>query len=77
MKIDGFSGHPFWSYKKTADLPEDIVILQVVLYGEIRDMIQLTRLIERDRVDNILKQLSATDSRNFKRINFFQKVIFA
>jgi len=76
MNIAGFSEYPFWSYKKTADLPEEVVIRQIVLYGEIRDMIRLTQLISREHIDNILMQLSSSDSRNKKRINFFRKVIF-
>jgi len=76
MNIAGFSEYPFWSYKKNADLPEEVVIRQIVLYGELRDMIRLTKFISQERIENTLKQLSSSDNRNSKRINFFRKVIF-
>jgi len=76
MNIAGFSEYPFWSYMKTADLPEEVVIRQIVLYGEIKDMIRLTKFISQERIENTLKQLSSSDNRNSKRINFFRKVIF-
>jgi hypothetical protein len=76
MYITGFSKYPFWSYKKNADLPEELVIRQIVLYGEIKDMIRLKKLISVDRIDNILKQLSSSDNRNCKRVYFFRNVIY-
>jgi hypothetical protein len=76
MNIAGFSEYPFWSYKKATDLPEEVVIRQIVLYGKISDMIRLTQLISREHIDNILNQLSSSDNRNCKRIYFFRNVIF-
>jgi hypothetical protein len=76
MNISGFSPYLFWSYEKKADLPDEVIIRQIVLYGEIRDMIKLTQLVSMERIDNTLKQLSSFDNRNGKRINFFRKVIF-
>jgi len=76
MNISGFSSYLFWSYKKKADLPDEVIIRQIVLYGEIRDMIKLTQLVSMERIDSTLKQLSSSDNRNGKRINFFRKVIF-
>jgi hypothetical protein len=76
MKISGFSGYPFWSYKKDADLPEEIIIQQIVLYGEIKDMIRLTQLFSKEQINRIISRLSESGKKYIKRIHFFQKVIF-
>lgn len=39
MDISKFSPHIFWFYKKDSDLPNELVISQVSLYGEIEDML--------------------------------------
>jgi hypothetical protein len=76
MNISGFSKHPFWSYKKNADLPEEIIIQQIVLYGEIKDMIRLTRLFSKEQINKVISRLSASGQRNIRRIHFFKNVIF-
>ena len=74
MKIEGFQKHIFWSYADQADLPETLVAKQVILFGEISDMILLTKKMDPRIIENVLRSL-AVSGRNKKRINFFQKVI--
>ncbi len=72
MLISHFSKHIFWSYKKDADLPEDIIIRQVVIYGEIEDIKKLTELIDKNKIKAVLKTM---ENKHEKRVNFIEKVI--
>lgn len=74
MRISGFHRHIFWSYKADADLPEELVVRHVILYGELEDMILLTKKIDSRTIEKVLQSLSSA-GHNKKRINFFQKVI--
>lgn len=72
MKISKFSPHIFWSYKKDADLPDEIVIEQVSLYGEIEDMLLMRKLFSKKEIQEVLQSLNAKHS---KRVHFIEKVI--
>jgi len=72
MQIDNFPKHIFWSYKKGANLPESIIIKQVALYGEIDDIKNLTKLINKEKIVEVLNTIK---SNNEKRVNFIIKVI--
>jgi hypothetical protein len=74
MKIEGFQKHIFWSYADHADLPETLIAKQVILFGEISDMILLSKRVDPGIIENVLQSL-AVSGRNKKRIHFFQKVI--
>lgn len=74
MKITGFSEYPFWSYDKKADLPEKVIITQIILYGEIKDMLYLVKLMNIEKIEKVLSSVSI-NRQNIKRINFFRKVI--
>jgi hypothetical protein len=71
MLISNFSRHIFWSYKKGADLPDDIVIKQVISYGELSDIITLTTLYRKDMLRAKIKKFYLS---NKKRANFILKV---
>lgn len=75
MKITGFLSYPFWSYNKNADLPDEVVIRQIILYGEISDMILLAEKIDKLIIQKVLEQITPGYPGNKKRINFFKKVI--
>lgn len=72
MDISEFSPHIFWSYKKDADLPNELVIAQVSLYGEIEDMILMKKFFTKKEILKVLKPLNA---KHPKRIHFIEKVI--
>ena len=72
MNINKFSKYIFWSYKKDADLPDSLVIEKVALYGELEDLITLSKLYDKDKIVKILQKLK---SKNTKRVNFILKVI--
>ena len=74
MKINKFSKYIFWSYKPDANLPESLITEKVILYGEVKDMILLTKLVDKKVIRLILDKISKAKSSK-KRINFFKKVI--
>lgn len=74
MQIDKFSKYILWSYKKNADLPESIIANNVILYGDIKDMVLLTELLDKEIIYKAIHKLSKLNKAK-KRINFFSKVI--
>ncbi|MDQ3193660.1 MAG: hypothetical protein M3P82_01545 [Bacteroidota bacterium] len=69
-----FPRHIFWNYKENVFLNEDIVIRNVLLYGDIEDYKKLLKHISNDSLNKIVKQLEAT-GKNKKRINFIKKIL--
>ena len=74
VEINNFSEYIFWSYKKNAILPVEVVADRVILYGEIKDMLLLMKLVNKESIIKVLKKISDT-GRYKKRINFFEKII--
>ena len=74
MKTSLFSNHLFWSYQKNADLPVDIVVRQVILYGEVSDMIILSKEVDHKYIRQIANELTK-NGRNRKRIFFLNKIV--
>ena len=72
MKIKYFSKHIFWSYNKEADLPEDLIIKQVAVYGEIYDLKKLSELINKEKILTVLQTIKTEYE---KRVNFIEKII--
>lgn len=73
MKIHPFSKHIFWSYKADADLPENVVVEQVIAYGEISDFRLISTLLSRQKIDEAIEQWK-TKEQNKKHINFLKQV---
>ena len=76
MKTDEFSKYIFWSYDKSADLPVQIVIKQVIAYGKISDLIKLANKVPVHVIQEELTKWKEK-SRFKKRINFMNKVILS
>lgn len=74
MIPSGFSEHLFWSYNKNKDLPPEVIARDIILYGEIRDMILLKKIINRSIINKVLEDLSKRRV-NAKRIFFIRKII--
>lgn len=72
MLINNFSKYIFWSYKKDVDLPDELVIKQVAIYGKIKDLIILTKLYDKNY---LLGSLQSVKKNYAKRFNFIRKVI--
>lgn len=72
MLINNFSKHIFWSYKKDANLPDDVVLQQVIIHGEIQDLVRLTELFDKQI---ILKALDKIKTKYPKRVNFITAIL--
>ena len=74
MKITAFPQHLFWSYGRQADLPAELVAEQVILYGDLDDLFQLSDMVSRDIIFVANQKITAT-GRWHKRSYFVNKVI--
>jgi hypothetical protein len=74
MDIKGFSPHLFWSYKRSADLKPEVIIRQVIAYGEVKDMILLVKKAGKGKIYHEIKKWKNREKYE-KHINFMEKVI--
>ena len=78
MEISGFSPHIFWSYDRSASLPEEVVIKQVVIYGEVKDKIMLAKMLGKQKISHVIDTLKEKEKEKAeKHISFMQKIILA
>jgi hypothetical protein len=73
MNIAPFSRHIFWSWKPDADLPENVVIQQVIAYGEISDFRLMCKLIPREKINEAIEKWKNRNKYE-KHINFLKQV---
>lgn len=76
MRAKEFSPHIFWSYNPSANLPDEIVIKQVILYGEIKDKIHLVKLAGKDKILEVIRKWSPKRNEE-KHIYFMENVILS
>jgi hypothetical protein len=74
MQITAFPHHIFWSYAPQADLPEEIVAEQVILYGDLTDLFRLQDLVSKSSIEKANQKIEA-NGRWLKRVNFVNKII--
>ena len=74
MDIKGFSPHIFWSYKRSAELKPEVIIRQVIAYGEVKDMILLVKIVGKGKIRDEIKKWKNRE-KFAKHINFMEKVI--
>lgn len=74
MEIKDFSSHIFWSYNPSAGLKPEIIIKQVISYGEVKDMILLVEKVGKKRILEVIKYWKGREKYD-KHINFMEKVI--
>jgi hypothetical protein len=74
MDIKDFSHHIFWSYDRSADINPEVVIRQVISYGEVKDMILLVKKTGKNKILEVIRNWKGREKYN-KHINFMEKVI--
>jgi hypothetical protein len=74
MKISGFPHHLFWSYSSQADLPEELIAEQVILYGDLGDLFHLSDVLSHEIIAAANEKIIAK-GRWKKRSHFVTKVI--
>ncbi|GAB1348709.1 hypothetical protein MASR1M107_09210 [Ignavibacteriales bacterium] len=73
MKISQFSPHIFWSYDKSKDLPEEVVIEQVLFHGELEDFDLLFKSCCKESIEKVVEKYEKEGKRE-KRTNFIRMI---
>ena len=73
MNTAPFSKHIFWSWKDAANLPENIVVQQVIAYGEISDFRKLAALLPKQRILEAIEKWQ-NKAMYAKHIHFLKQV---
>jgi len=74
INISDFPKHIFWNYKVDSNLDEEIVIENVLLYGDIDDYKTLDKIVSRNSLIKVVTELEKK-GKNLKRINFIKKIL--
>jgi len=74
MNITPFSKHIFWSWKPDADLPENLVIQQVIAYGEISDFRLICKLMPPQKINEAIEKWKSKDK--YKKHIYFLEQVF-
>ncbi|GEM_PF-2597128 len=71
IPVNVFSDHLFWSYNREAKLPASLITEHVISYGEIEDLIRLSKTLS----PSVIKQVIISKDLNDKRANFLLKIL--
>ena len=76
MKITQFPKYIFWQYKPEADLPDLVVLENLLLYGDLEDLLKIPQLYSIPQIKVVHVTIEA--SRRWKKRAFFiQKILLA
>lgn len=77
MRIDQlpFARDFFWSYRPDADLPEEVVVERILLYGDAADIVRLEKLLGRQRLAATWKKRLA-GRRQYEKLNALLEVLY-
>ena len=73
MQISRFPKFIFWQYKPDADLPDMVVLENLLLYGDLDDLLSIPRLFSNQQIAEVQKRIDA--SKRWKKRAFFIKNI--
>ncbi|MCK4636184.1 MAG: hypothetical protein KAT32_04965 [Candidatus Moranbacteria bacterium] len=76
MNISKFPKNIFWNYEKNINLPDEVVVNRVFLYGDMIDMYRLSQEVDTKLLRAVLQKIKQTN-RYKKRVNFISKVILS
>lgn len=74
MQIAQFPRYIFWQYLPDADLPDRVVLENMLLYGDLDDLFRIPHLFSKQQISEIQKRISATGKWR-KRAFFIQKIL--
>lgn len=74
MNISHFPKYIFWEYSDFIDLPEEIIINKVFIYGDLDDMMNLPKYVSKEKMIEVFNKIKNSGKLR-KRINFIEKVI--
>ena len=76
MQITPFPKYIFWQYKPEADLPDLVVLENLLLYSDLDDLLKIPQLFSNQQIMEIQKKIDA--SRRWKKRAFFiDKILLA
>ena len=76
MQISTFPKHIFWQYKPEADLPDLVVLENLLLYGDLDDLLNAPRLFPKQQIMEVQKKIQASGKWK-KRAFFINKILLA
>ena len=76
MQITSFPKYIFWQYKPEADLPDLVVLENLLLYSDLDDLLKIPQLFSNQQIMEVQKKLEAS-SRWKKRAFFIDKILLA
>ena len=71
MHIAQFPKYIFWQYKPEADLPDMVVLENVLLYGDLDDLLKIPDRFSQQQITEVQKNIEA--SGRWKKRAFFIK----
>ena len=74
MKIDPSVQHLFWMYRSGCDLPEEVIVDQIVRYGDLPELFRLQANHSAETIQKVIWQITGQE-RWKKRIHFVNKII--
>ena len=74
MNISSFPKHIFWQYKPDADLPRMVVLENVLLYGDLDDMLKVPQQFDVKEIAVIYKRIE-NNKRWLKRAFFIKNIL--
>jgi len=74
MLITPFPKYIFWQYKPNADLPDLVVLENLLLYGDLDDLLKVPQLFPNQQILQIQQKIEA-GGRWKKRANFIDKLL--
>ncbi|MEZ4692190.1 MAG: hypothetical protein R3A12_19350 [Ignavibacteria bacterium] len=76
INVSEFQKYIFWNYKPGAELDRNIIIENVLLYGELEDFRKLIKLVALEDIRNVT-DIIEKKGRFKKRVNFIRKVVLS
>ncbi len=73
MLISKFPKYIFWQYKPKANLPDLVVLENILRYGDLDDLLEVPRLFSPQQIIDVQKKID--DGKRWKKRAFFIKKI--
>jgi len=73
MRISQFPKYIFWQYKPEADLPDLVVLENILLYGDLDDLFKILQTFSNQQIAEVQKNIDA--GKQWKKRAFFIKEI--
>ena len=76
MQITSFPKHIFWQYKPNADIPDMVVLENLLLYGDLDDLLNIPHLFSEKQITVAKEKIDASKKWK-KRAFFIQEILLA